>query len=92
MTAQKIYARHAQIAARSAGTASSAQHQISADDVLWADMIFAFEVRHRKQIQDRFGTILKARPVLVLDIPDEYELMDTELIEEIEARVQPLLP
>ena len=92
MTAQKVYARHAQIVPRSAGTASSARHRISNEDVLWADLIFAFEVRHKRQIQQRFGPLLDTRTLLVLDIPDEYRLMEAELIEEIEARVQALLP
>jgi len=87
VTAQRMYARHAQIAARSAGTAASAQHKISANDVLWADIIFAFESRHKRQIQDRFSELLPPRQILVLDIPDEYRLMDEELVEEISARV-----
>jgi predicted protein tyrosine phosphatase len=92
VTAQRMYAGHAHIMVRSAGTASSARHRISADDVLWADLIFAFEARHKQQIQQQFGALLQTRRVLVLDIPDEYQLMDEELVAEIAAQVQSLLP
>ena len=41
--------------------------------------------------QADFNRLLEYKPLHVLDIPDEYQFMDAELIEELKARVLPLL-
>jgi predicted protein tyrosine phosphatase len=92
VTAERIYARHPQISVRSAGTANSAQHRVNENDVRWADIIFAFEHRHKQQMRAQFGERLNQCQVVVLDIPDDYKVMDAELIDEIEAGVKPYLP
>ncbi|MBC7700354.1 MAG: hypothetical protein H7225_08080, partial [Massilia sp.] len=42
-TAAQIWRRHPRLLARSGGTSPSARHTVSADDVCWADVIFAME-------------------------------------------------
>lgn len=38
-------------------------------------------------MMDKFGAELIGNKVIILDIPDEYQFMDPELIEEIEVKV-----
>lgn len=45
----------------------------------WADVVFVMERKHRDIIRERF--IISDQPVIVLEIPDEYQFGDAELIE-----------
>ena len=76
---------------RSAGTEPSARVRLSAKSIAWADLIFVMEKRHRQRIQERFGMEAASGKVVVLDIPDDYQYMDPDLVEEIRARVEPYL-
>lgn len=66
---------------RSAGTSKQAKHQVSAKDIVWADLIAMMEYKHKKALQEKFSKQLKHKTVIVLDIPDDYHYMDEELIE-----------
>ena len=65
---------------RSAGTSKQAKHQVSAKDIVWADLIAVMEYKHKKALQEKFSKQLQHKTVIVLDIPDDY-YMDEELIE-----------
>ena len=65
---------------RSAGTSKQAKHQVSAKDIVWADLIAVMEYKHKQALQEKFSKQLKHKTVIVLDIPDDY-YMDEELIE-----------
>ena len=45
----------------------------------WADVVFAMERKHRDIIKERFT--IPHQPVIVLEIPDDYQFGDPELIE-----------
>ena len=49
------------------------------------------EKKHRQIITQRFGDSLDGHKIIVLDIPDEYQYMDEELIEELMTKVAPYL-
>jgi len=66
---------------RSAGTSKQAKHQVSAKDIVWADLIAVIEYKHQQALQEKFSKQLKHKTVIVLDIPDDYHYMDEELIE-----------
>lgn len=87
-TAEEIYKNHQSINVRSAGTEPSARIRLTSKLVLWADMIFVMEKKHKVRIIEKFGHDIKERPIIVLDIPDEYKFMDAELVEEIKAKVE----
>ncbi len=80
-TAEKIWSKIDGVLCRSAGTSSSARHRITESDILWADFIFVMEQKHKKRIKEEFRLILDTTPIEVLDIPDEYQYMDSELVE-----------
>lgn len=80
-TAERIFSGYAGITVRSAGTASGAKRKIGAADIEWADVIYVMEEKHQKQLRTQFREYLINRKVKVLDIPDEYRYMDSELID-----------
>ncbi len=45
------------------------------------------EKKHKDRILERFPFEFEEKEIIILDIPDEYQYMDSELIEEIETKV-----
>ena len=76
----------------SAGTGSDSEQEVSVDLVDWADVIFAMEGVHRRRLNQRFGSRLRAKRLIVLGIRDEYSYMDPRLVELLKERVLPHLP
>jgi predicted protein tyrosine phosphatase len=90
-TAENIYKNHSDLHVKSAGTAPAARIKINEKMVLWADIIFVMEKKHKQRIMEKFSEAMTDKQLVILDIPDEYELMDEVLIEEIKAKVSPYL-
>ncbi len=90
-TAETIYRKHPGLSVRSAGTSPSARHQLSADDLEWADTICVMEDTHLSRIRAKFGVLLAKKSIYVLDIPDEYKYMDPELVTLVRASVDSLV-
>ena len=76
---------------RSAGTAKSARRRVKENDLYWADIIFVMEDKHKARLRQDFRNALDQARLYVLNIPDEYQYMDAELIEILEAKVDRLL-
>lgn len=91
-TAEAIYRNVDGVEARSAGTASSARKGVSENDIVWADMIVVMEQHHLKRLRNEFRDVMQDKECHVLHIPDEFKYMDPELIEEINAAMDVLLP
>jgi predicted protein tyrosine phosphatase len=90
-TAEQLWRKHPRLATRSGGTSPSARHQVSSEDVQWADVILVMEEKHKSRLKAEFTRLLDHKPIHVLDIPDEYRYMDPELIEMLEQSVNSLL-
>ena len=90
-TAETIYKNKAGIAVKSAGTEPSARIRVSAKLIEWADVIFVMEKKHKLRLSDNFPECIDDKPIVVLDIPDEYKYMDPELVESIEMSVSTYL-
>lgn len=73
---------------RSAGTEPSARIKLTLKAILWADLIFVMEKKHKERILQKFGHEIENRPIIILNIPDEYQFMDPELIAEIKSKVE----
>lgn len=65
--------------ARSAGTNNNARISVNQKMIDWADTVFVMERKHRDIIRKRFN--VSDQPVIVLEIPDDYQFGDIELIE-----------
>lgn len=86
-TAEAIWRKSPNFNVRSAGTSPNARKTVSASDIQWADYIFVMEQKHGNRLQAEFPRLLAYKNLCVLGIPDIYNFMDPELIEEIEAAV-----
>ena len=87
-TAEVIFSGLDGIEALSAGTNNDAETPLCAELIEWADHVFAMERTHRKKIQAKFRQALNDKPLIVLDIPDDYEFMDPALVELLKARMR----
>ena len=90
-TAERLFARDPRLAVRSAGVAPAARRRVTAADVTWADRVLVMERSHRRRLAERFPDELAATTVHVLEIPDDYGLMDPELVALLEDTVPGLL-
>ncbi|PLK45542.1 low molecular weight protein tyrosine phosphatase family protein [Emticicia sp. TH156] len=90
-TAEAIFKNYAGHKAKSAGTEPSARIKINEKLLLWADIIFVMEKKHCIRIQEKFPYIVHDKPMIVLDIPDEFQFMDEELVLSLKKAVLPYL-
>ena len=86
-TAETIWRKHPDFNVKSAGTSPRAKKTDSSAEIRWADMIFVMEQKHKNRLKAEFTRMLDHKPVHVLDIPDEYQYMEPELIQELEGSV-----
>ena len=90
-TAESIWRKHPDFDVRSAGTSPKARRTVTSADIRWADVIFAMEQKHKNRLKAEFARVLGHKTIHVLNIPDEYQYMDSELVEELQAAVNALL-
>jgi len=88
-TAEQVFANREGFEVASAGTDSSADTPISAEDIEWADVIFVMERAHQNRISKKFRAHLKGKRIICLDIPDDFEFMDPALVRLLEAKAGP---
>lgn len=90
-TAEAIYKNRADLNVKSAGTSASAKNKLTAKTILWSDIIFVMEKKHKERMIENFPQEVEEKNIIILDIPDEYQFMDPELIEELETKVNFIL-
>ena len=90
-TAETIFRSNQNHNFKSAGTENDARIKINEKLILWADLIFVMEKRHKQRLHDKFDQILNNKKIIILDIEDNYRYMDDELIETIKTSVTPYL-
>jgi len=81
LTAEKIFHGVNGYDVRSAGTEDKARVKVTSGHIGWADLIFAMEKKHVRRLQEHFRDILTNKKIVCLNIPDDYQYMDSELIE-----------
>ena len=91
-TAEQVFSNHPDMECTSAGTNNDADHPLTAELVVWADVIFVMEEHHRVKILAKFKRHLAKVRIICLDIPDEYEFMDPTLVRLLEVKVQRFFP
>ncbi len=90
-TAETIFKDNKDHLVKSAGTATSARVRVSAKLIIWADIIFVMEKKHKQRLSENFPDEMQSKEVFVLDIADDYRYMDEALIEIIQTSVTPYL-
>ena len=88
LTAEELFKNNGQHNVLSAGTSEKARVRLSHKHIEWAELIFVMEKKHKQIVRQRFST---DKQIIVLDIPDDYTYMDTELIEMLQISVSPYL-
>lgn len=91
LTAETIFKNHSDHQIKSAGTEPSARIKINAKLIIWADLIFVMEKKHRQRISERFPEETDGKEIIILSIPDDYQYMDEDLIEELTSKVSDYL-
>lgn len=87
--AERLYRGTPGMAVRSAGIAERATHQLTVDDLLWADRVVVFEAAHERWIREQFSGDLS--PLDEVGIPDEFAPEDPRLVSELREVLVPLL-
>lgn len=90
-TAEQVWRRHPGLSVRSAGTNPNARHPVSSADLVWADVIFAMEEKHKSRLLAEYRSVVADKTIHVLDIPDDYRYMDPELVEQLQTSVGDIL-
>ena len=90
-TAERLFASWPGVESDSAGLAADAEVALSAEQLEWAELIFVMEPVHRRRLQQRFAPWLRGKRVICLDIPDDYDFMQTELVELLRRKVSAYL-
>ncbi|MDM0002936.1 low molecular weight protein tyrosine phosphatase family protein [Variovorax sp. J22P240] len=85
-TAENLFAGPG-IETDSAGLAPDAECVLSAEQLEWADLIFAMEKQHRVKLKHIFASSLQGKRVVCLDVPDRYQFMQPELVELLRQKV-----
>ena len=90
-TAERIYQGDPRVEVRSAGVSPKSRHQISDRDLDWATLVLVMERAHAAQIREQFRDRCTLPEIESLDIPDDYRLMDPELVMLIRAAVDGII-
>ena len=86
-TAEVLFSQISGIEASSAGTEKYGDTPVSADLIEWAELVLVMETRHKKRLQEMFGSALKAKKVVVLGIPDLYGYGNPDLVKVLKTKV-----
>ena len=88
LTAEKIFNGYNGHKASSAGTESNSRVKVTAGLLGWADIIFCMEKKHIRRIKEKYPDAVAGKKLVCLNISDDYEYMDNELRELLEACVR----
>lgn len=91
LTAEKMLTGLAGYEVRSAGTQPQARIVVTEGHIGWADIIFVMEKSHLARLRDKFPEVLSSKRIITLHIPDDYQFMQPELIDELRAKLEPYL-
>jgi len=89
LTAEKLFESFSAYQVRSVGTQPDARIVITEGHIGWADVIFVMEKSHLNRIRRKFPQALQGKRIITLGIPDEYEFMQPELLDELRGKLGP---
>jgi len=73
---------------RSAGTEPYALIPVTEDLLVWADEIVCADTEHAMWVRNKMMTWMLDKPIINLEIPDNYEYRNPELIQLIKERYE----
>ena len=87
LTAEHVFSGLPGYEVRSAGTQPGARLVVTEGMLGWADLVFVMEKRHLEKLRQNFPEAMLDKEVITLGIPDDYEYMHPDLVDELRARV-----
>ena len=87
-TGEAVFRRVPGIEARSGGVSASARRRVTEADLLWADRVYAMQSEHARRLRREFSNAMREVDLIVLDIPDDYRVMDPELVAMFEVEAE----
>jgi predicted protein tyrosine phosphatase len=88
-TAEEMYRGDPRYEVRSAGTHTVFGHEVTPDDLNWADLVVTMEDHHKERILAAYPDESETVRFQVLGIPDVFQYMDPTLQREIRSRFEP---
>lgn len=92
LTAETLFKGVVTWEVRSAGTQGGARIKVTAGHLGWADVVIVMEKRHKERLRQRYPEALDGKHCVCLFIADEYDFMDSELVEVLRAKMQEHFP
>lgn len=90
-TAEQVFATWPGVETASAGTDHDADVVLTPELVRWAELIFVMQPMHRDKLRRRFREALTGQRIVCLNIPDEFTLLQPELVALLKRKVPPHL-
>ncbi len=87
LTAERLMQGVVGYETRSAGTQHDARIVITEGHIGWADIVFLMEKSHLNRIRMKYPNSLEGKQVVVLNIPDDYQYMQPELLDELRSKL-----
>jgi predicted protein tyrosine phosphatase len=87
LTAEKLMEGTPGYRVASAGTQPGARIVVTDRLIRWADIIFCMDKSHRQKIAGRFPEELEGKRLITLHVPDEYEFMAEDLIDDLRSKL-----
>jgi predicted protein tyrosine phosphatase len=92
LTAETIFKGEPAWDVRSVGTEEGARIKVTAGHLGWADVVVVMEKRHKERLRQRFPEEFNAKRCVCFFIADEYEFMDSGLIEVLREKMREHFP
>ena len=92
LTAETIFKTEPAWDVRSAGTEDAARIKVTAGQLGWADVVVVMEKRHKERLRQKFPEEFAARRCVCFFISDDYEFMDTALVEILREKIREHFP
>ena len=90
-TAQQVFAELPEFETASAGLDADAVVPLTLYHINWANIIFVMEPAQKMKVLKLFKHQIGQKPLVCLNIPDEYERMQPELVALLKTKVPPFL-
>jgi predicted protein tyrosine phosphatase len=90
-TAELVYGTRPDLEVRSAGVAEYAAVPLTQEMFDWADQVFVFSKWQLQLVQERFQSFDGNKPVVCINVPDQFEYKSPKLVKKITGRLKPYL-
>lgn len=86
-TAEQVFASMPAWETDSAGLSADADIIVSSEQIDWATHIVVMEKRQLARLKKAFPKLVSGKKIICLDVPDDFELMQPELIDLLQSRI-----